>query len=63
MFGEICEKTAQLIAAWEAVGFAHGVLNTDNMSLLSLTIDYGPFGFVDAYRQRIAHPELENGLT
>jgi uncharacterized protein YdiU (UPF0061 family) len=53
MFGEICEKTGQLMAAWEAVGFAHGVLNTDNMSLLSLTIDYGPFGFVDAYRQRI----------
>ncbi len=50
MFGEICEKTGQLMAAWEAVGFAHGVLNTDNMSILSLTIDYGPFGFVDAYR-------------
>ena len=37
------------MANWTAVGFAHGVLNTDNMSLLSVTIDYGPFGFLDAY--------------
>jgi uncharacterized protein YdiU (UPF0061 family) len=49
MFSEICDLTARLIAQWESVGFAHGVLNTDNMSVLSLTIDYGPFGFVDAY--------------
>ena len=49
MFSEICDKTALLIAKWDAVGFAHGVLNTDNMSVLSLTIDYGPFGFVNEY--------------
>ena len=38
-----------MIAQWQAVGFAHGVMNTDNMSVLGLTMDYGPFGFLDAY--------------
>jgi len=38
-----------MVAGWQCVGFAHGVLNTDNMSVLGLTIDYGPFGFLDAY--------------
>jgi serine/tyrosine/threonine adenylyltransferase len=46
---EIVTRTARLAAQWEAVGFAHGVLNTDNMSLLGLTLDYGPYGFLDAY--------------
>jgi hypothetical protein len=41
--------TARLVAQWQAVGFAHGVMNTDNMSVLGLTIDYGPFGFMEAY--------------
>ena len=41
--------TARLMAQWQAVGFAHGVMNTDNMSILGLTLDYGPFGFLDAY--------------
>jgi len=45
----IVVRTAELIAAWQAVGFAHGVMNTDNMSILGLTLDYGPFGFLDAY--------------
>ncbi|KPN71123.1 YdiU family protein [Neisseria sp. 83E34] len=48
----ISERTADLVAAWQAVGFCHGVLNTDNMSALGLTIDYGPFGFLDAYDRR-----------
>ncbi len=48
-FGEVVRRTARLIAAWQAVGFAHGVMNTDNMSILGLTIDYGPYGFLDAY--------------
>lgn len=48
-FQQVIIKTAQLIAKWQAVGFAHGVMNTDNMSILGLTIDYGPFGFLDAY--------------
>jgi uncharacterized protein YdiU (UPF0061 family) len=42
-------KTANLLAQWQAVGFAHGVMNTDNMSVLGLTLDYGPFGFMEAY--------------
>ncbi len=46
---EIVERTARLIAQWQAVGFAHGVLNTDNMSIVGLTLDYGPYGFVEAY--------------
>lgn len=48
-FAEVVERTAKLIAQWQAVGFAHGVMNTDNMSILGLTIDYGPFGFMDDY--------------
>ncbi|WP_222937591.1 protein adenylyltransferase SelO [Spartinivicinus ruber] len=44
-------KTAQLIAYWQAFGFVHGVMNTDNMSLLGDTFDYGPFGFMDDYDQ------------
>lgn len=46
---EIAERTASLIARWQGVGFTHGVLNTDNMSILGLTIDYGPFGFLGAF--------------
>jgi uncharacterized protein YdiU (UPF0061 family) len=46
---EVIERTAHLVAKWQAVGFAHGVLNTDNMSILGITIDYGPFGFMDEY--------------
>ncbi|KAL3519166.1 hypothetical protein ACH5RR_021755 [Cinchona calisaya] len=46
---EVSERTASLIARWQGVGFTHGVLNTDNMSVLGLTIDYGPFGFLDAF--------------
>ncbi len=42
-------RTAELMAQWQAVGFCHGVMNTDNMSLLGLTLDYGPFQFLDAY--------------
>jgi hypothetical protein len=38
------------MARWQAVGFAHGVMNTDNMSILGLTIDYGPYGFLDDYQ-------------
>ena len=48
-FGEVVRRTAQMIAQWQAVGFAHGVMNTDNMSILGLTLDYGPYGFMDAY--------------
>ncbi|WP_280155287.1 protein adenylyltransferase SelO family protein [Piscinibacter sp. XHJ-5] len=45
----VSRRTAELIASWQAVGFCHGVMNTDNMSILGLTIDYGPFGFLDGF--------------
>ena len=48
-FGEIVERTAFLMSEWLRVGFVHGVMNTDNMSILGLTIDYGPYSFVDEY--------------
>ncbi len=46
---EVTLRTADLMAHWQAVGFCHGVMNTDNMSILGLTIDYGPFGFMEAF--------------
>lgn len=48
-FIEICERTARLLAHWMRVGFVHGVMNTDNMSILGLTIDYGPYGWIDNF--------------
>jgi uncharacterized protein YdiU (UPF0061 family) len=48
-FKEVISKTAELVALWQSVGFTHGVLNTDNMSIMGLTIDYGPFGFLEYY--------------
>lgn len=48
-FSEICRRTAVLMAHWMAVGFVHGVMNTDNMSILGLTIDYGPYGWLEPY--------------
>ncbi len=46
---EVTQRTARLMAQWQAVGFCHGVMNTDNMSILGLTLDYGPYGFMEAY--------------
>ena len=46
---EVTKRTGRLIARWQAVGFMHGVMNTDNMSILGLTLDYGPFGFMEAF--------------
>ncbi len=46
---QVALRTAELMAQWQAVGFSHGVMNTDNMSILGLTLDYGPFGFLDAF--------------
>ena len=45
----VSERTAAMVARWQSVGFCHGVMNTDNMSILGLTIDYGPFQFLDVY--------------
>ncbi|EMH4160876.1 YdiU family protein [Pluralibacter gergoviae] len=49
-FSDVVTRTARLIARWQSVGFAHGVMNTDNMSILGLTLDYGPFGFLDDWQ-------------
>ena len=48
-FAEVCERTARMIAHWMRVGFVHGVMNTDNLSILGLTIDYGPYGWIDDF--------------
>ncbi|HEY9400267.1 MAG TPA: YdiU family protein, partial [Luteimonas sp.] len=48
-FTQVCERTAVMIAHWMRVGFVHGVMNTDNMSILGLTIDYGPYGWIDNF--------------
>lgn len=48
-FAEVCRRTAVMVAEWMRVGFVHGVMNTDNMSILGLTIDYGPYGWIDDY--------------
>ena len=49
LFDEICSRTADMIVHWMRVGFVHGVMNTDNMSILGLTIDYGPYGWLEDY--------------
>ena len=49
IFESIVKETAELAAMWQCYGFCHGVLNTDNMSIVSLTIDYGPFGWLEHY--------------
>lgn len=46
---EVARRNAEMVAMWQAVGFVHGVMNTDNFSILGLTIDYGPYGYLDAY--------------
>ena len=48
-FEEVCRRTAHMIVEWMRVGFVHGVMNTDNMSILGLTIDYGPYGWLEDY--------------
>jgi uncharacterized protein YdiU (UPF0061 family) len=48
-FDDVCRRTAEMIVHWMRVGFVHGVMNTDNMSILGLTIDYGPYGWLENY--------------
>ena len=48
-FEDVCRRTAEMIVHWMRVGFVHGVMNTDNMSILGLTIDYGPYGWLEDY--------------
>jgi len=48
-FNEVCQTNCDMVVEWMRVGFVHGVMNTDNMSILGLTIDYGPYGWLEAY--------------
>jgi len=48
-FAQVCTRTAVMVAHWMRVGFVHGVMNTDNMSILGLSLDYGPYGWVENY--------------
>jgi uncharacterized protein YdiU (UPF0061 family) len=52
-YKEVVDRTAAMVADWMRVGFVHGVMNTDNMSVLGLTIDYGPYSFVDPIRPAV----------
>ena len=62
MLKQVVIDTAKLMAHWQAVGFMHGVMNTDNMSILGLTLDYGPFGFMDGYEpQKICNHSDTHG--
>jgi uncharacterized protein YdiU (UPF0061 family) len=49
LFREVCRRTGELMADWMRLGFVHGVMNTDNLSILGLTIDYGPYGWLEGY--------------
>jgi len=60
-FNEIMHRTAQLVAKWQSVGFVHGVLNTDNMSIMGLTIDYGPYGFMEGFDKDFVPNGSDNG--
>lgn len=51
-FKEVCDRTLTMVTHWQRVGFVHGVMNTDNMSILGLTIDYGPYGWTDDYNPK-----------
>lgn len=49
LFRQVAERTCRMVVEWQRVGFVHGVMNTDNMSILGLTIDYGPYGWLEGY--------------
>lgn len=58
---EVVERTARLIAHWQTLGFCHGVMNTDNMSVLGLTIDYGPYAFMDEFHYAFTPNTTDRG--
>ncbi len=60
-FAEVAKRTALLIAQWQSVGFCHGVMNSDNMSILGLTIDYGPFAFMEEFKQNYICNHSDHG--
>ncbi len=61
LYAEVCERTADLMAHWTALGFVHGVMNTDNLSVLGLTIDYGPFGWLEPFDPAWTANEVDAG--
>lgn len=61
MYREVVARTARLVAEWQCVGWCHGVLNTDNMSIVGVTIDYGPFGFLDRYDPKFICNSSDDG--
>lgn len=61
-FDEVCQRTARLLADWMRVGFVHGVMNTDNMSILGSTIDYGPYGWLDPYELQFTPNTTDRSL-
>jgi len=62
MLQRVCETTAEMVAAWQRVGFVHGVMNTDNMSILGITIDYGPYGWVDNFDRKWTPNTTDNSM-
>lgn len=50
-FKEVVKRTAEMVALWQCYGFTHGVLNSDNMSIIGLTLDYGPYSFIEKFNQ------------
>ncbi|MEH6563837.1 MAG: YdiU family protein [Halopseudomonas sp.] len=52
MYRQVLQRTAEMVAWWQAYGFCHGVMNTDNMSILGITFDFGPYAFLDAFDVR-----------
>ena len=54
-YAEVVKRTAEMIVHWQRVGFVHGVMNTDNLSILELTIDYGPYGWLADYDLSLIH--------
>ena len=59
LLGQVVERTADLVAQWMLVGFIHGVMNTDNLSIVGETIDYGPFGYLDVFDPDTAYSYID----
>lgn len=60
-FAELVQRTARMVAHWQVLGFCHGVMNTDNMSILGLTIDYGPYAFMDEFQYAFTPNTTDRG--
>jgi uncharacterized protein YdiU (UPF0061 family) len=62
LFSAVCDRTLEMVLNWQRVGFVHGVMNTDNMSILGLTIDYGPYGWLEPYDHQWTPNTTDRGL-